>query len=102
MFMVTFLTSHLLWQHSSSTKITVCTFVYFSSQARKTCKNIFKKLYVILAYDEEAQKVFPNVPIIGFKNSKSLRLNLARAVLPDIDEVGSSKPYGGEIPLSVV
>ena len=49
-------------------------------------KNQLKELPVILACDEDHKKVSPEVPIIGFKNSKNLKSHLVRAVLPDISE----------------
>ena len=44
------------------------------------------------------KKVFPEVPIIGFKNNKKLKSHLVRAVLPDINEVGRCEPCGGKRP----
>ena len=54
-----------------------------------------KELHVILACDEDQQKVFSEVPNIGFKNSMS---HLVRAALPDIDEVDRCQPCGGKRP----
>ena len=34
------------------------------------------------------KKVFPDVPMIGFKNNKNLKAHLVRSQLPDLDEVG--------------
>ena len=59
-------------------------------------KNQLKELHVILACDEAHKKVFPEVPIIGFKNNKNLKSHLVRAALPDINEVGRCKPCGGK------
>ena len=61
-------------------------------------KNILKELHVILACDEQRKKVFPVVPIIGFKNNKNLKSHLVRSILPDTDVVGRSKPCGGKRP----
>ena len=36
--------------------------------------------------------VFSEVPIIGFKNVKSLKDHLVEAVLPQVDREGRSKP----------
>ena len=49
-------------------------------------KSQLKELHVILACDEDHQKVFHEVPIIGFKNIKDLKLHFVRAVLPYINE----------------
>ena len=49
---------------------------------------------MILASDNEHKKVFPDVPMIGFKINKNLKAYLVRSQLPDLDEVGRSKPCG--------
>ena len=36
------------------------------------------------------------MPIIGFKNDRSLKDHLVRAVLPKVDAEGRSKPCGGK------
>ena len=40
--------------------------------------------------------MFPEVPIIGFRNNKKLKLHLLRAALSDITEVGRFEPCGGK------
>ena len=62
-------------------------------------KSHLKELHVILACDEDHKKVFPEVPIIGFKNNKNLKPHLVRAALPDINEVGRCEPCGGKRPV---
>ena len=42
-----------------------------------------------LASDDGHKKVFPNVPMIGFKINKNLKARLVKSQLPDLDEVGS-------------
>ena len=59
---------------------------------------ILEELHAVLASDDGQKKVFPDVPINGFKNNKNLKAHLVRSHLPDLDEVGSSKPCGGKIP----
>ena len=59
-------------------------------------KSQLTELRVILAYDEVYKKVFPEVPIIVFKNNKNLKLHLMRAALPDINEVDRCEPCGGK------
>ena len=39
---------------------------------------ILEELNVILASDNGHKKVFPNVPLIGFKNNKNLKAHLVR------------------------
>ena len=53
---------------------------------------------MILASDNGHKKVFPNVPLIGFKNNKNLKAYLVRSQLPDLDEAGRSKLFGGKGP----
>ena len=53
---------------------------------------------MILASDDGHKKVFPDVPMIGFKINKNLKAHLVRSQLPDLDEVGRSKPGGGKRP----
>ena len=43
-------------------------------------------------------KVFPEVPIIGFKNNKNLKSQLVTDALPDINEIGRCDPCGGKRP----
>ena len=56
-------------------------------------RRILEELYVIFAPDDGPKKVFPDVPMIGFKNNKNLKAHLVRSQLPDLDEVGRSKPW---------
>ena len=51
-----------------------------------------------LASDDGHKKVFPDVPMIGFKLNKNLKAHLVRSQLPDLDEVGSFKRCGGKGP----
>ena len=55
-----------------------------------------KELHVIC--DGDHNKVFPEVPIIGFKNNKNLKSHLERAALPDINEVGRCEACVGKRP----
>ena len=50
--------------------------------AFQNTKRILEELQILLALDKEHQKVFPNVPIVGFRNGKSLKNHLVRASLP--------------------
>ena len=52
---------------------------------------VFKDVRKIQAH----KKVFTEIPIIGFKNAKSLKDHLVRAVLPQLDREGRSKPCEG-------
>ena len=35
-------------------------------------KNILQEIHLLLAPDKEHKKVFPNVPVVGFRNGKGL------------------------------
>ena len=45
---------------------------------------MLEELHVILASNDGHKKVFPEVPMIGFK-IKSLKAHLVRSQLPDLD-----------------
>ena len=57
-------------------------------------KTILEELQILLAPDKEHQKVFPNVPIVGFRNGKSLKESLVRASLPILNQTLGSGPCG--------
>ena len=64
----------------------------------RNVRKILEELHVILASDDGHKKVFPDVPMIGFKNDKNLKAHLVRSQSPDLNEVGRSKPCGGKRP----
>ena len=53
-------------------------------------KNILSDIHLLLAPDKEHERVFPTVPIMGFRKGKSLKDFLVRAKVPPIE-----KPKGG-------
>ena len=57
-------------------------------------RNISEELRIWLASDKEHKKVFPEVPIVGFQNGKSLKDYLVRAALPKMDNAGGSEQCG--------
>ena len=57
-------------------------------------KTILEELQILLAPDKENQKVFPNVPIVGLCNGKSLKDHLVRASLPILNQTSGSELYG--------
>ena len=59
-------------------------------------KKLLAELHLLLTPDVAHKAVFTNVPIIGFKNDRSLKDHLVRAVLPKVDAEGGSKPCGGK------
>ena len=58
-------------------------------------KNVLAELHLLLTPDNAHKAVFTNVPIIDFKNGRSLKGHLVRAVLPKVDAEGRSKLCGG-------
>ena len=46
---------------------------------------------MLLTPDEE-HKILPDVPVVGFRNGKSLKDYLVRAALPKANETGSCEP----------
>ena len=59
-------------------------------------KKLLAELHLLLTPDVAHKAVFTNVPIIGFRNDRSLKDHLVRAVLPKVDAEGGSKPCGGK------
>ena len=53
-----------------------------------------EELHILLTPNNEHKKVFPNVPVIGFRNGKSLKDFLVRATLPKLNESGRCEPCG--------
>ena len=53
-----------------------------------------EELHILLTPNKEHKKVFPNVPVIGFRNGKSLKDFLVRATLPKINGSGRCEPCG--------
>ena len=61
----------------------------------KDARKILKELHLLLTPDQAHKRVFSEVLIIGFKNAKTLKYHLVRAVLPQLDREGRSKPCEG-------
>ena len=59
-------------------------------------KKTLAELHLLLTPDLAHKAVFTNVPIIGFKNDRSLKDHLFRAALPKVDAEDRSKPCGRE------
>ena len=51
-----------------------------------------EELHTLLTPNKEHRKVFPNVPVIGLLNGKSLKNFLVRAILPKLNKSGRCKP----------
>ena len=57
-------------QNSEETKLTF-NLTYYPIFSR--LKNILSELHILLAPDESHKAVFPDLPVVGFKNNKSLK-----------------------------
>ena len=62
--------------------------------AFQSVRSILEELQILLAPHKEHEKVFPEVPVVGFRNGKSLKDCLVRAPLPKMDNAGGSEPCG--------
>ena len=51
----------------------------------RDCRKILEELHVILVSDDGHKKIFPDVPMIGFKSNKSLKAHLVRSQLLDLN-----------------
>ena len=65
--------------------------------AFRNVRSILEKFQILLEPDKEHKKVFPEVPVVGFRNCKSLKDCLVRAALPKMDNAGGSEPCGKSI-----
>ena len=63
-------------------------------QAFQNVRALMEELHILLTPDKEHKKVFPNVPVIGFRNGRSLKDFLVRATLPNLNKSGRCEPCG--------
>ena len=57
-------------------------------------RNILHELNLLFALDKEHKKDLSNVTVAGFRNDKSLKDYLVRAILPKTNETGRCEPCG--------
>ena len=60
----------------------------------KNIRNILQKLHLLLAPDKQHKMVYPDVPVVGLRNGKSLKDYLVTAALPKSNETGRCEPCG--------
>ena len=72
-----------------------CTFNLTYYPVFQNVKKLLAELHLLLTPDVAHKAVFTNVPIIGFKNDRSLKDHFVQAVLPKVDAEGGFKPCGG-------
>ena len=63
----------------------------------KKVRKILEGLHLLVSPDQAHNKVFSEVPIISFKNFRSLKDHLVTAVSPQFGRESRSKPYEGQI-----
>ena len=80
------------WKEKAETSRLKITFDITYHKVFQNIRNILQELRLLLAPDKEHNKVFPTVPVAGFRNGKSLKDYLVRAVLPKINETGRCEP----------
>ena len=86
----------LLDRESTSEEKNKITFNLTYYPVFQNVKKTLAELHLLLTPDVAQKAVFTNVPIIGFKNDRSLKDHLVWAVLPKVDTEGRSKPCGGK------
>ena len=83
---------NLLKQGDTKTSESKLTFNIIYYPASHNVRSILEDLQILLVLDKEHKKVFPEVPIVRFRNGKSLKDYLVRTALPKIDNAGSAEP----------
>ena len=78
--------------HLEENKLTFKITYYYP--AIQNTKIILEELQILLAPEKEHQKMFPNVPILGFRNGKNLKDHLVRASLPILNQTLGSESCG--------
>ena len=76
-------------QQMSEKKLTFNIFYY---PAFQNVRSIMEELHILLTPNKEHQKVFPDVPVVGFRNGKSLKDYLVTAKLSKLEESGRCEP----------
>ena len=77
--------------HQEENKLTFDITCYPAFQNSKT---ILEKLQILLVPYKKHQRLFRNVPVVGFRNGKSLKRHLVRASLPIFNNTLASEPCG--------
>ena len=59
--------------------------------------NILQELHLLLAPDKEHKKVFPNVPVVGFCNGKSLKTASFELAYVELMKLGDVNHVGKKL-----
>ena len=54
----------------------------------RNVRSIMEELHILLTSNKEHKKVFPDMPVVGFRNGKSLKDYLVRVKFSKLDESG--------------
>ena len=84
----------LLERGNTKTSDSKLTFNITYYPAFQNVRSILEELEIFLARDKEHKKVFPEVPVVRFRNGKTLKDYLVRTALPKMDNVVGSEPCG--------
>ena len=89
------------WEHSrkdfhgrekTETSVPNLTFNITYYPVFQNIRNISQEFHLLLALDKEHKKVFPNVPVVGFRIGKSLKDYQVRAALLGTNETRRCEP----------
>ena len=61
--------------------------------AFQNVRNILQELHILLTSDKEHKKILQDIPVVGFRNGKSLKDHLVRATLPNVKITGRSESF---------
>ena len=84
----------LLEREKTETSEPKLTFTITYYPVFQNIRNILQELHLLLGPDKEHKKVFPDVPVVGFRNGKSLKDYLVRAALLKTNESGDANHAG--------
>ena len=62
--------------------------------AFQNVRGIMEELHISLTPNKEHKETFPDVPVVGFQNGKSLKGYLVRAKLSKPEDSGRCEPCG--------
>ena len=61
-----------------------------------------EELNILLAPNKEHKMVFPDEPVVGFRNGKRLKDYLVRSKLSTLEGSGRCEPYGKKLAWPVI
>ena len=85
---------NLLERNNTKTFESKLTFNVTYYPAFQNVRSMLEELKILLAPDKEHKNDFYELPIVRFRNGKSLKDYIVRAALPKMDNAGASEPLG--------